>query len=1290
MWLRELPQASLLVPLLAAQLLWTTGVDARDKKGPTISQTKLDNPPANFFYFEDSDTLLIHDREAGTVLRSDDAGEKWKLVEEIDKGQAWDVQPHPFDNQVAYVLGEDHRHWITTDQGKSWTEFKTDAPPSLFQPPLSFHAEDRDKVLLHTQECQGLFNCEDNDYYTKDGFKSVEFLRKDTRSCIFARSTPHSQASHADIPEDRIVCVVRGKHSPWPKDHRIVVSDNYFEDEFEPYLQGDRTVHGIIKMAMVKGYLVAAAKAEHTTEMALYVTKDATTWHRAEFPKDHKLEEDAYTILESTNYSIQVDVMTTKPINPMGVLFTSNSNGTYFTRNIEHTNRNYEGNIDFEKIQGIQGIVLVNVVDNWKDVIRSPQKTTKKIKTLITFDDGRTFAPVTANKKELHLHSVSDVSNFFGRIYSSPAPGIVMGVGNTGDYLKDYVDGDLYVSDDAGLTWYKALDDAHRYEVGDQGSILVAINDEGLTSKISYSIDHGKTWETADLGEKVRARVLTTTPDSTSLKFVLLATVDKKHDYIFSINFEGLHERKCEDDDFEDWYARLDEKGQPDCLMGHKQKYRRRRADRDCFVDEEFKEPLPQPEVCPCTKEDFECDYNFVKNAEGDNCVPAGVMPEPKGQCKDGDESYKGPSGLRLIPGNNCLRKGDNELDKEVDRPCKESVKKPVSGKITHETHSFRASFFKEHYYLERSETSSGDDQTVIMRTDEMEIYISKDHGKTWNQIFKGEEITAIYPHPYNNDAVFFLTAGKNVHYTVNRGNTWDKFNAPEEPTHDRLQVMGFHADSMNWLLWTGAVGCSASSKGECHSVTSYSTDRGDTWNTLVRYVRKCEFIKKEGRGGSEKLVYCEQYKDEKLDSPLQLLSSDDWFADSKVQFGDIIDFATMSEFIIVAAKDRDQKSLKVDASVDGKTFADAMFPSNFHVPHQKAYTVLDSSTHAVFLHVTVENREDFEYGTIVKSNSNGTSYVLSLGGVNRNKAGYVDFEKMLGLQGVALANIVDNLEETENGKAKKLKSMITHNDGADWDRIRAPPKDADGQDFKCDINDVEKCSLHLHGYTERNDPRNIFSSASAIGLMMGVGNVGEQMTRKSEGDIFVTRDGGVEWHAVKKGNYLWEYGDQGSIIVIVKENAATKSIFYSLDEGTEWTEYQFSETEMNINGISTVPSDNARNFLLWGKDAFSDGKITTVNLDFTGLTNRKCELPDDLTSENDDYYLWAPKHPKQEHNCLFGHVAQYLRKKTDRDCYNGPKIPDPTVAKYCECSWEDFEWYVPIFHVFGHVKTTL
>ena len=1079
-----------------------------------------------------------------------------------------------------------------------------------------------------------------------------------------------------------MVCIARGQYSPWPKDYRLLVTDNYFVEVTEPNLEPGRTVRGLVKMASITKYMVVAAKAPGTDEMALYVTDDARIWHRAVFQGDHKIEEDAYTLLESTNHSIQLDVMNTRPSNPMGVLFTSNSNGTYFTPNAEHTNRNRVGVVDFEKVQGIQGIVIVNVVDNWAEVEKSPSAK-KKIRSQISFDDGRHFRPLRVGSEDLHLHSVSDLADA-GRVFSSPAPGIVMAVGNTGSRLEPYEHGHLYVSDDAGLTWKKAREGPHRYEFGDQGAVLVAVADQNFTTEFVYSIDHAKSWKSVDLGAKVKVDTLTTTPDSTSLKFVLLAKKadDADEPYLaVAIDFDGMHERKCGPDDFERWCARVDDQGQPSCLMGHKQFFRRRKAETDCFVDEEFKDVRPEFEPCDCTDEDFECDYNFVR-ADGE-CVAAGPVIVPDGACPDSKGTFMGSSGYRLIPGNECRRrKGSAQKDQAVERKCGDSVKPPANGKIGHEITHFDAMLYSEYHYLERTETSTGDDETVIMRTGKEEIYISHDHGKTWDHVLEGKKIEAIYPHKHFKDVVFFVTEGRTVYYSTDRGRRIRKFEAPLKPTVDLLAVISFHPNKKDWLIWTGAKDCGGSwTKEDCHSESHVTTDRGDTWKLLLRYVGKCRFISEEGRAKlEEKLTYCVQHEGENSKHELQLVSSEDFFDEQTVHFDQVIGFTTVSEFIVAAVKDPDQQSLKAEASVDGETFADALFPPNFKVPHQEMYTVLDGSTHSVFLHVTVDGRSGHEYGSILKSNSNGTSYVVSINGVHRDPEGYVDFERVEGIEGVAIVNVVDNVDElTKEGSdaTKKLKTMITHNDGAEWSLLAPPKIDAEGKAIECVGGALERCSLHLHGYTERSNPANTYSSPSAVGLLMGAGNVGERLEPTGDADTFMSRDGGISWSAVKKGRYLWEYGDQGSIIVIVPHSTPTTQISYSLDEGRTWQDYRFIDDagkKMRVSDISTVPTDNSRNMLLWGQFEGEERRLSTVNLDFTGLHDRMCVL-DKSEPEQDDYYLWKPKHPAQADDCLFGHVTQYHRKRPEANCYNGREVQRLfSVSQNCSCTRQDFE----------------
>lgn len=1262
--------------LLGAILLVLTGVLAKKSEpGPDISVSTFEGPPVNLFFFDDSEVVIFVDQQNGIVFRSKDAGEEWEEVDDMIKGEPYAVYPHPYDRSVAVALGQNKRHWITKDKGKSWMQFETEERPSEIDP-LRFHADDSDRIIFNAHEHCDFFTCIGSSYFTTDGFKSIDVLHQRRKRCMWAKS--HEQFTTGDSHQDknRVVCIVEGRFSPYTRDYKLVVTDNYFEDEKEPTMSNGRTVDGMTNMAAVKGFIVAAAKAENSRELALYVTTDSITWHRAEFG-DHRIEEDAYTILESTNYSLQVDVMNHQ-ITDMGVLFTSNSNGTYFTKNIDNTNRNRYGIVDFEKIQNIQGIVLVNRIENAKEYEDSMGMARKKIKTYISFDDGRIWHSLRVGDEVLHLHSVTEQRNS-GRIFSSPAPGIVMGIGNTGEYLESYGEGSLYVSDDAGLTWREtSLKGPQKYEFGDRGAVLMAIP-EGDTDEFFYSLNHGKEWFSAELPEKgIRPHELTTMGDSTSLKFVLVATRADQF-FVFSINFEDLHERECDDDDFEKWYARVDDDGEPMCIMGHKQYFNRRKADADCVITKNFKDIFPGTELCDCTDMDFECDYNFRPVPEPRDsdleCELVGRLTDPEGQCKNPDDTFQSSSGYRLIPGNDCRRTEDSQKDDPRERPCRDVFESPESGEITVEITPFPGRRFVEIFYLERDSKGQGDDETAVFLTDLREAYISHDHGKTWKLAVE-DEVVSIYPHQYNNDYVYFITPSKRVYYSKDRGKAIHHFEAPEPPNIHRLGIMSFHQHNPDWILWIGAADCYGDPNAkECHDVAHVSRKNGEDWTTLLRWVQKCQFMYREGRSNSEDLIYCEQFEDEDKDSPLQLLSTEDDFNHKSLHFTNVVNFASMAEFIIVATKTGDDnRYLQAQTSIDGKTFAHAAWPPNFPVLHETAYTVLDSSTNAVFLHVTVQPFQGREYGSILKSNSNGTNYVLSISQVNRDDRGYVDFEKMQGLEGVATVNIVANAEEVNGGARKKLKTMITHDDGSDWAYLPPPDKDLDGKPF-CSGEPLDKCSLHLHGYTERTDPRDTFSSPSAVGLMVGVGNVGEFLVEYNEGNTFLTKDGGITWKHVMKGTYMWEYGDQGSVIVLVEKDTPTNAVFYSLDEGETWSRKEFSGTQMLVEKISTVPSDNSRNFLLWATEG---QKLKTVNLDFSGLTSHQCKLDkENPESDESDYYLWKPEHPlkQDEKECLFGHVSRYYRKKTDKKCYNGPMIDRlHDIEKNCSCTRQDFE----------------
>jgi hypothetical protein len=155
----------------------------------------------------------------------------------------------------------------------------------------------------------------------------------------------------------------------------------------------------------------------------------------------------------------------------------------------------------------------------------------------------------------LHIHGYTE--RFDARAtYSSPsAIGLVMAVGSVGRDLAPYTDSDTFFSRDGGFTWEEVHKDAHLFEFGDSGSVLVMANDEGPTDYVLYSLDEGLSWReykfTGGVGSgsdgKMRVKELVTVPKDTSRKFILFGYHPSKPSKLVAvhIDFSALTSTQC-------------------------------------------------------------------------------------------------------------------------------------------------------------------------------------------------------------------------------------------------------------------------------------------------------------------------------------------------------------------------------------------------------------------------------------------------------------------------------------------------------------------------------------------------------------------------------------------------------------------------------------------------------------------------------------------------------------------------------------------------------------------------
>ena len=134
---------------------------------------------------------------------------------------------------------------------------------------------------------------------------------------------------------------------------------------------------------------------------------------------------------------------------------------------------------------------------------------------------------------------------------------------------------------------------------------------------------------------------------------------------------------------------------------------------------------------------------------------------------------------------------------------------------------------------------------------------------------------------------------------------------------------------------------------------------------------------------------------------------------------------------------------------------------------------------------------------------------------------------------------------------------------------------------------------------------------------MLGTGNLGKKLTANDQAkNLYISRDGGLNWRSVKPGVYIYEIGDHGSIIVVAKKGKATKEVEFSWDEGQTWETLQISQQELYIQNIIIEPNSISQQFIIYGTYApvtneDGDAEVTTKETafltytDFTSLHTR-------------------------------------------------------------------------------------
>lgn len=293
-------------------------------------------------------------------------------------------------------------------------------------------------------------------------------------------------------------------------DYVLLSSSDFFTEDRQTvdFGVGPRGSRRIFNMMTVDKFLTVALLPEFwdpSRKMEIYVTTDSTNWKRAHFPHDSNPKfNDAYgvDIMETMSLSLVVDIPQSYMSRNLGTLFVSDSNGDYFVESLKNTYRSDTGTVDFKGMAGIQGIGLASQVANGREVGRYIEP---KLKTLITYDHGSSWSPLEPPSHDMHnlpyqchANATQDCSlhlHLTVEAHNPPTPpGFLLGVGSVSETLLPYEESDTYLSRDGGMTWMQVRHGPHKYAFGDNGNIVVLVDDEKPTDHVRYSVDSGSSW----------------------------------------------------------------------------------------------------------------------------------------------------------------------------------------------------------------------------------------------------------------------------------------------------------------------------------------------------------------------------------------------------------------------------------------------------------------------------------------------------------------------------------------------------------------------------------------------------------------------------------------------------------------------------------------------------------------------------------------------------------------------------------------------------------------------------
>ncbi|KAG0043848.1 vacuolar protein sorting/targeting protein PEP1 [Gryganskiella cystojenkinii] len=571
-----------------------------------------------------------------------------------------------------------------------------------------------------------------------------------------------------------------------------------------------------------------------------------------------------------------------------------------------------------------------------------------------------------------------------------------------------------------------------------------------------------------------------------------------------------------------------------------------------------------------------------------------------------------------------------------------------------------------------------------------MRAWRSRDGGSTWTRVLQQVgRLLSLHLHD-TNDKLVFLLAEDVILVSFNRGETFERREIPVPPNRIGLQVLDFHLDQdkADWVLFLGQA------EDECFTRLYRSKDHGYNWEEIDTWIEKAQYVslkstsQKNAQEGLFAMAWkkpmptgvCQDEVQSSVAHPLQLVYYDLKGKDRSrdVYFDHVTQFSVVGKYLVTAVEQ--EHDLTMHISLDGKSFTRAIFPPNIRVD-KNGFTILQSTTGNLVIDISKSGSgvQGREVGRLFKANSDGIYFSMLLDNTNRNSLQLVDWEAIGGIEGVALANQVINTKGLARDGSKRMRTMITFNDGGTWTPLNAPKAN------RCTSLDPENCRLHLHSVTDFQGSGLVFSASSAVGIVMGVGNVGPFLLPRPLCQTYLSRDAGRTWTKVSETPDLFEFGDEGGVLVLVNPSLPTTEASFSFDFGSTWQQTQFSETPVLVSTLSADPTSHTSQIVITGRRLAGNNndeeedqqRFVIATLDFSDRP--QCVL-DKYNKERSDFEKWSPLMAYSD-RCILGREIWYWRRKPYRLCRVNDEdgVPEQEQVN-CKCTERDYECDIGFF----------